>query len=109
MRIFEYAKVADWESRLQTLATMAEPEPWNYRSVPSSSPSPVLDAYIRYTFLRVHDQQRIAEVAKLACFNLNPSATQKWGDIDPRSASMFVTDGQYEFDRSPCGRRPVCR
>ena len=23
MRIFEYAKVADWESRLQTLATMA--------------------------------------------------------------------------------------
>ena len=69
MRIFEYAKVADWDSRLQTLATMAEPEPWNYRSVPSSSPAPVLDAYIRYTFLRVHDQQRIAEVAELACFN----------------------------------------
>lgn len=69
MRIFEYAKVADWDSRLQTLATMAEPEPWNYRSVPSLSPAPVLDAYIRYTFLRVHDQQRITEAAELACFN----------------------------------------
>ena len=30
MRIFEYAKVADWESRLQTLATMAEPVTHRY-------------------------------------------------------------------------------
>ena len=69
VRIFDYAKVADWEDRLQKLANMAEQERWTYRAVPSSSPVPVLDAYVRYTFMRVHEQQRIAEVAELACFN----------------------------------------
>lgn len=82
MRIFEYAKVADWESRLQGLADLAEQERWTYRAVPSSSPLPVLDAYVRYTFMRVHQQQRIAEVAELACFNtglLTPGQEEIFG------------------------------
>lgn len=82
MRIFDYAKVADWESRLQTLADMAEKERWTYRSVPSSVSAPILDGYVRYTFIRVHKQKRIAEVAKLACFNtglLTPSQEEIFG------------------------------
>jgi hypothetical protein len=70
MRIFDYAKVADWDSRLSQLATqLAEPERWTYLAVPDKSPLPVLDAYIRYTFLRVHEQARIAETDRLSCFN----------------------------------------
>lgn len=64
MRIFDYAKVAEWESRLQKLADMAEKERWTYRSVPSSMSDPILDGYLRYTFIRVHEQERVAEVAK---------------------------------------------
>ena len=82
MRIFDYAKVADWESRLQTLADMAEKERWTYRSVPGSVSDPILDGYVRYTFIRVHEQKRIAEVAKLACFNtglLTPSQEEIFG------------------------------
>ncbi len=71
MRIFEYAKVADWDSRLGSLANMAEPERWSYRCVPSSKDLPILDSYIRYTFLRIYEQGLILESLSGAhsCFN----------------------------------------
>jgi hypothetical protein len=69
MRIFDYAKVADWESRLSVLAGLAERERWTYRSVPDPSPLPILDSYIRYIFLRLHDQAKIAETDRFSCFN----------------------------------------
>lgn len=71
MRIFEYAKVADWDSRLESLAGMAEPERWAYRSVPSSKSHPILDSYIRHTFIRVYEQGLILESLSGAnsCFN----------------------------------------
>lgn len=76
MRIFDYAKVADWDERLAALAGMAEPERWTYRAVPDLSPLPVLDGYGKHTFLRVHAQGKVAETEALACFNtglLTPS------------------------------------
>ncbi|MCH7595130.1 MAG: DUF3825 domain-containing protein, partial [Planctomycetes bacterium] len=82
MRIFDYAKVADWDSRLQDLADMAEQERWTYVSVADRSPLPVLDAYVRYTFLRVHEQGGLAETDKLACFNtglLTPNQEEIFG------------------------------
>lgn len=69
MRIFEYAKVADWESRLSDLAKMAEPERWTYLSVPDKSNLPILDSYIRYTFVRVQEQGRLSESDRTSCFN----------------------------------------
>jgi len=68
-RIFDFAKVADWDDRLKTLAEMAEPERWTYLFAPSRSPLPVLDSYIKYTFVRGFDQQKIVEADQLACFN----------------------------------------
>jgi hypothetical protein len=68
-RIFDFAKVADWEDRLKTLAEMAEPERWIYLHAPARSPLPVLDSYIKYTFVRSFDQQKIVEADQLACFN----------------------------------------
>jgi hypothetical protein len=69
VRIFDYAKVADWDDRLQALAELAEPERWKYLYAPSQSPLPVLDGYIKYTFVRIFDQQKIVEAEQLACFN----------------------------------------
>lgn len=82
MRIFEFAKVADWEERLQNLADMAEEERWTYLHVPDSSSLPILDSYIRYTFLRVHEQGEIAEEGRVACFNtglLTPNQEEIFG------------------------------
>lgn len=69
MRIFDFAKVAEWDSRLQRLADMAERERWTYLSVPDSSPLPILDSFVRYTFLRLQEQGKVAEGDRLACFN----------------------------------------
>jgi hypothetical protein len=48
---------------------MAEPERWTYLYAPSHSPLPVLDSYIKYTFIRGFDQQKIVEADQVACFN----------------------------------------
>lgn len=82
MRIFHFAKVADWDGRLGVLAEMVEKERWTYLSVPDESPLPVLDSYIRYTFLRVFEQGKVAETDRLACFNtglLTPGQEEVFG------------------------------
>ncbi len=69
MKIFDYAVVADWDSRLSSLAQMAEPERWSYLNINGKSATIILDNYIKYTFERAYDQQKIAEADNLACFN----------------------------------------
>ncbi len=71
MNIKTFAHVSDWEDRLEQLAGLAEPERWQYVTLPSESAYPVLDSYIRYTFLRLHQQGKVAisEAEDLACFN----------------------------------------
>lgn len=81
-RIFDFAKIADWEDRLTALAEMAEPERWTYLLVPANSSLPVLESYIKFTFMRVFDQQRIVEADHLACFNtglLTPGQEEIFG------------------------------
>lgn len=81
-RIFDYAKVADWDDRLKTLAEMAEPERWTYLQAPSHSPLPILDSYIKYTFVRSFDQTTIVDTDQLACFNtglLTPGQEEIFG------------------------------
>ena len=82
MRIFDFAKVADWDDRLRDLAELAEQERWTYEHVPDKSPLPILDSYLRYTFLRSHEQGKIAETDRLACFNtglLTPGQEEIFG------------------------------
>ena len=67
--IFEFAKIADWDDRLEGLAALAEKERWTYLHVPSKSKLPVLDKYIKHTFKRASDQQKVIESERLACFN----------------------------------------
>lgn len=60
-RIFDFAKVADWDDRLQELADMAEPERWKYLYAPSRSSVPVLDNYVKYTF--VHARGNVTTIS----------------------------------------------
>ena len=71
MRIFEYAKVANWNDRISDLVTLAEPERWEFISMPAECDYPVLDSYIKFTFRRIYDQNLIVESysGQYACFN----------------------------------------
>ncbi len=40
---------------LEKLASMAEPEPWDYKQVKASEPLPILRSYFRYTFQRLEE------------------------------------------------------
>ena len=82
MRIFDFAKVAEWVSRLGVLAGMIEKERWTHHSVPDASPLPVLDSYVRYTFLRLFEQGKVREAERFACFNsglLTPGQEEVFG------------------------------
>lgn len=82
MRIFEFAKVTEWDSRLDQLASLAEKEPWTYRKVPDSTPLPILDSYAKYTFERLSEQGQLATTDKFACFNtglLTPAQEEIFG------------------------------
>lgn len=82
MRIFDFAKVADWDARLEALAEMAEPERWENLHLPSESKLPILSRYVTYTFLRAHDQQKIVLGDNISCFNtglLTPGHEEIYG------------------------------
>jgi hypothetical protein len=115
MRIFDYAKVADWDSRLAHLAEMAEPERWTFVSVPSESPLPILDSYIRYTFLRLHQQGRLSEADRTSCFNtglLTPNQEEIFGvfrisdyydphkPVSPTNKKWFLTNWARSGERA---------
>ncbi len=69
MSIFDFAVVIEWENRLANLAQMAEPERWHYLYAPSNVNLKILDNYVRYTFLRALDQQKMVEGDGVLCFN----------------------------------------
>jgi len=98
MRIFDFAKVADWDARLQNLAELAEPERWTYHTVPSEKPLPILDLYVRHTFIRAFDQQKIVEADQMACFNtglLTPGHEEIFG--------LFTQSDNYDRSRPQSG------
>lgn len=115
MRIFDYAKVADWESRLHHLAEMAEPERWTYLSVPDKSKLPILDSYVRYTFVRLIEQDRLSEAEHTSCFNtglLTPNQEEIFGvfrvsdmydpkkPVSPTNKKWFLTNWARSGERS---------
>jgi hypothetical protein len=83
MRIFDFAVVANWDQRLDALANdMAEPERWTFLRVPSGSRLPILDSYMRYTFMRLAEENKIAQTERTAAFNtglLTPGQEEIFG------------------------------
>ncbi|CAN7322034.1 DUF3825 domain-containing protein [Bosea sp. LjRoot237] len=93
MKIFDFAVVADWESRLSNLAQLAEQERWSYLNISGKSNSIILENYIKYTFERAFDQQKIVESDNLTCFNT--------GLLTPGQEEIYAVFSLSErFDRT---------
>lgn len=55
---------------LEQLADLAEEENWNYRQVPADRPYPILFNYLQHTFMRLSEENKVAEKdGAAACFN----------------------------------------
>lgn len=69
---FDWAYVKNFKDVIETLANMAEPEPWQYSNNPNShSAYPILESYLKYTYKKVSKENKIAfdKSNSLCCFN----------------------------------------
>ncbi|MGH2359403.1 MAG: DUF3825 domain-containing protein [bacterium] len=68
---FDFAFVPVPNDRLHELAEVAEQEDWAYQRTPSEHPYPVLYNYVRYTYRRVAEENKVAlsEDGQFSCFN----------------------------------------
>ena len=69
--LFEFAFLPDTDARLADLAAEAEPEDWEYHNTPSDHNHPILFNYVRYTYRRIAEENKIAlsDDGQFACFN----------------------------------------
>lgn len=69
--LYDFAYITALDNRLDELAAEAEPEDWAYQHSESERQLPVLWNYIRYTYRRLREEEKIAmsDDGKNACFN----------------------------------------
>jgi hypothetical protein len=69
--LFEFAYIHNFEGRLDALASMAEEEAWDYQATESEHHKPVLYNYLRYTYGRVAEENKIelSEDGQFVVFN----------------------------------------
>jgi Domain of unknown function (DUF3825) len=58
--LFDFAFVRNIDQRLDDLAAMAEPESWDYQSAPQERSKPILHNYLRYTYARLAEEERLS-------------------------------------------------
>lgn len=66
-----FAFIPAFDEQLGNLSDLAEEEDWTYQHTPSEHPYPVLYNYIRYTYRRVAEENKVAlsEAGQFSCFN----------------------------------------
>ncbi|HEY6169014.1 MAG TPA: DUF3825 domain-containing protein [Verrucomicrobiae bacterium] len=69
--LFEFAWFPGYDAKIDYLASLAQPENWNYRHATSTHPNAFLSSYLHYTFGRIQEQNKIAisPTNSKACFN----------------------------------------
>jgi hypothetical protein len=111
---FDFAYIAATDDRLQELADLAEPEDWTYQHAQSDHPYPILFNYIRYTYLRVAQENKIAlsEDGQFSCFNIalvTPNQeplyasfeTNRKAGAQPWFFKGWFRRGQWELNKFP--------
>ena len=58
--LFQFGWFQERPERLQELVEIAEPEDWSYQHTPTEHSHPVLYNYVRYTYRRVTEENKIA-------------------------------------------------
>ena len=69
--LYEFAQISDFHGVIEDLAAMAEDEDWNYHNTTSTSDLPILENYIRNTYIRLSREKKIAYStdSKFCCFD----------------------------------------
>lgn len=57
--LFDFAYIHSFDDRLADLKELAEPEIWDYQTSPSLRPLPILYNYVRYTYLRLAEEEKV--------------------------------------------------
>lgn len=60
--LFDYADMGSRTQVVEQLSLLAEPEPWDNSHEPTGG-KPILDSYLRYSFVRLQEEQKIATSA----------------------------------------------
>lgn len=112
--LFDFAFVSALAEQLAQLAQLAEQEDWTYQHTPSEHPYPILFNYVRYTYRRVAEENKIAlsENGQFCCFNtglVTPNQepiytsfeTNRREGAQPWYFKGWFRRGQWELTRFP--------
>src|SRR5262249_4745049 len=58
--VFDLVFIPHTDERLDALAVVAEPEEWDYRHTTTDHKKPILYNYVRYTYRRLAEENKIA-------------------------------------------------
>lgn len=83
------------DEHLGALSSIAEPEEWDYRHIPSSHPKPILYNYLRYTY------QRLAEEDKIAVAENGSAIAFNTGLVTPVQEPIYCYCLQNRLQDSP--------
>ena len=90
--LHEFALIPKMDEKLDELAELVEPEDWDYQRTASARPHPILFNYLRYTYNRLAEEEKIAisPDQKFACFNS--------GLVTPNQEEVFLLFEENLFD-----------
>ena len=115
--LYEFAQISDFHGVIEDLAAMAEDEDWNYHNTTSTSDLPILENYIRNTYIRLSREKKIAYStdSKFCCFDTGllsriqhePIYMQFCENTNPRVCfkTIKLTKAKCKREKQPHGSR----
>lgn len=94
--LLDFAFIASFDARLEALAALAEPEPWDYQNTVQPRPKPILYNYLRYTYARVAEEEKIilSDDGQYVVFNT--------GLVTPNQEPIYALFGRNQIpDKQP--------
>ncbi|MEA3642699.1 MAG: DUF3825 domain-containing protein [Lamprobacter sp.] len=111
---YEFAFFPDPNLQISRLVDEAEKEDWDYNYTVSNHPNPVLFNYVRFTYKRIAEENKIAlsEDGQYACFNTGlvtesqepiyaSFEVNRHGEAQPWFFKGWFRRGRWELNRFP--------
>ncbi|HRM29674.1 MAG TPA: DUF3825 domain-containing protein [Acinetobacter johnsonii] len=102
--LFDFALIPKFEDVVAELASLADSEDWDYKNSPSNK-LPILSNYLKYTFQRLQEEEKIAYTSdgKLACWNT--------GLVTSNQEPIFIafTKNKFNDAKSPWHFNKFCK
>lgn len=69
--LFDFAYIPEVDERLAALSALSDTEEWSYKHTPSDHPYPILFNFVRFTYRRLADENKLSlsENGQYCCFN----------------------------------------